>query len=131
MNAFLLNVPPNQNPGAATVHYSLCMKKRRCLLYIFWFVTMHYSISTDFSITLFGFLSSLAFNNRIEKLTLITKFRGPPIFGGGGPDAVLLLPEDRAGPLLTIGNLRLRNWMRSLDCVFSTANIHCRKFTIK
>ena len=46
------------------------------------FFTMHYSISTEFSITLFGFLSSLAFNNRIENLSLITKFRGPPIFGG-------------------------------------------------
>ena len=65
---------------------------------------MHYSISTDFSITLFGFLSSLAFNNRIENLTLITKFRGPlfsggPLFfGGGGPEAVPLLPPSRAGP---------------------------------
>ena len=37
---------------------------------------MHYFTSTDYSITLFGFLYSLAFNNRIENLTLITKFRG-------------------------------------------------------
>ena len=37
---------------------------------------MHYSISTKFSITLFSFLSSPALNNRIENLTLITKFRG-------------------------------------------------------
>ena len=37
---------------------------------------MHYFISTEFSITLFGFLSFLASNNRIENLTLITKFRG-------------------------------------------------------
>ena len=65
---------------------------------------MHYSIITDFSITLFGFLSSLAFNNRIENLTLITKFRGAPIFRGGhiclggGPEAVPLLPPSRAGP---------------------------------
>ena len=69
---------------------------------------MHYSISTDFSITLFGFLSSLDFNNRIENLTLITKFRAPVFFGGlyfsgnpyfsGGPEAVPLLPPSRAGP---------------------------------
>ena len=55
---------------------------------------MHYFISTDFSITLFGFLSSLAFNNRIENLTLITKL---PLFSGG-PEAVPLLPAGRAGP---------------------------------
>ena len=58
---------------------------------------MHYSISTDNSITLFGFLSSLAFNNRIENLTLITNFRGP-LFSGG-PEAVPLLPPGRAGPV--------------------------------
>ena len=76
--------PPNQNPGAATVHYILCMKKKACSLYIFRFSTMHYSISNDFSITLFGFLSSLAFYNWIENLTLITKFCGAPILMGGG-----------------------------------------------
>ena len=59
---------------------------------------MHYSISTDFLITLFGFLSSLGFNNRIENLTLITKFRWAPFFGGGwGPEAVPLLSPSRAG----------------------------------
>ena len=57
----LSDVPsPNQNPGYARA--------------------MHYSTSTDFSITLFVF-SSLAFNNRIENLTLITKFRGS-LFSG-------------------------------------------------
>ena len=68
--------PPNQNPGAATVHYSLCMKRKGVHCTFFRFFTMQYSISTEFSITLFGFLSSLAFNNRIENLTLITEFRG-------------------------------------------------------
>ena len=63
----------------------------------------HYSTSTAFSITLLGFLSSLAFNNQIENLTLIPKFRGPPYFRGGplfsgGPEAVPLLPAGRAGP---------------------------------
>ena len=98
--------PLNQNPGAATVHYSLCMKKKGCLLYIFRFVTIHNSISTDFSITLFGFLSSLAFNNRIENLTLITKFGGPYFLKGPlyfvGPEAVPLLPPSRAGPEIKI-----------------------------
>ena len=37
---------------------------------------MNYSITTEFSITLFGFLSSPALNNRIENLPLITKFWG-------------------------------------------------------
>ena len=59
---------------------------------------MHYYTSTDFSITLFGFLSYLAFNNRIENLILITKFRGPLFSGGGGPEAVALVPPGRAGP---------------------------------
>ena len=62
-------------------------------LYIFRFFlqcTTLLAVITVFSITLFGFLSSLAFNNRIENLTLIPKFRGPLIFGapyfrGGGP----------------------------------------------
>ena len=45
----------------------------------FSFVTMNFSISTDFSVTLFGFLSSLALNNRIENLTLMIKI------SGGGP----------------------------------------------
>ena len=58
-----------------------------------------YIISTDFSITLFGFLFSLAFNNRIENLTLMTKFRGPPIGGGGGPETMPLLPAGGAGPV--------------------------------
>ena len=57
---------------------------------------MHYTISTEFSITLYGFLFSLAFNNRIENLTLITKFWGP-LFSGG-PEAVPLLPAGRADP---------------------------------
>ena len=57
---------------------------------------MYYFTSTDFLITLFGYLSSLDFNNRIENLTLMTKFRGPPIFGG--PEAVPLLHPSRAGP---------------------------------
>ena len=61
------------------------------------------AVSTAFSITLFGFLSSLAFNNRIENLTLIPKFRGGPYFRGrglfsGGPEAVPLLSAGRAGP---------------------------------
>ena len=59
--------------------------------------------STNFFVTLFGFLSSLDFNNRIENLTLMTKFRGAPYFqrrplGGGVPEAVPLLPPSRAGP---------------------------------
>ena len=58
---------------------------------------MHYSTSTYFSITLLDFLSSLAFNNRIDNLTLITKFR-EPLFSGGGAEAVPLLPAGRAGP---------------------------------
>ena len=67
---------------------------------------MHYSTSAVFSITLFGFLCSLVFNNRIENLTLISNniisggplfSEGPPIFGGG-PEAVPLLPAGRAGP---------------------------------
>ena len=57
---------------------------------------MHYTISTEFLITLFGFLFSLAFNNRIENLTLITKFRGP-LFSGG-LETVPLLSAGRAGP---------------------------------
>ena len=72
-------------------------------LYIFRFVTIYYFTSTDFLITLFGYLSSLDFNNRIENLTLMTKFRGPPIFGGplfggGEPEAVPLWPPSRSGP---------------------------------
>ena len=56
--------------------------------------------STAFLITLFGFLSSLDFNNRIENLTLMTKNFGGPLFsGGGGPEAVPLLPPSRAGPV--------------------------------
>ena len=59
---------------------------------------MHYSTRALFLITLFGFLSSLAFNNRIENLTLISNktFLRAPIFGG--PEAVPLLPAGRAGP---------------------------------
>ena len=45
---------------------------------------MYYFTSTDFLITLFGYLSSLDFNNRIENLTLMKKFRGGPLFSGGG-----------------------------------------------
>ena len=41
---------------------------------------MYFFTSSDFVITLFGFISSLAFNNRIENLILMTKFRGAPIF---------------------------------------------------
>ena len=69
---------------------------------------MYFFTSSDFLITLFGFISSLAFNNRIENLILMTKFRGGPTFGGGayfplfsgegGPEAVPLLPPSRAGP---------------------------------
>ena len=66
---------------------------------------MYFFTSSDFLITLFGFISSLAFNNRIENLILMTKFRGPPLLsgaplfsGGGGPEAVPLLPPSRAGP---------------------------------
>ena len=64
---------------------------------------MNYSISTDFSITSFGFLFSLACDNRIENLTLMTKFRGAPYLRGGpyfrgDPEAVPLLPAGRAGP---------------------------------
>ena len=102
MNTFLLNVLPSQNPGAATVHYSLCMKKKGCLLYstfLVYLLTMHYFISSDFLITLFGFLSSLAFNNRIENLTLITKFQGPPIFGGALRQCFLCL---QVVPALTV-----------------------------
>ena len=61
---------------------------------------MHYSTSAAFSITLFSFLSFLAFNNRIENLTLIPKFLGAPCFRGG-PEAVPLLPAGRAGPANT------------------------------
>ena len=45
---------------------------------------MYYFTSTYFMIfiTLFGFLSSLNFNKRIENLTLLTKFRGAPYFRG-------------------------------------------------
>ena len=43
---------------------------------------MYYFTSTDFLITLFGYLSSFNFNNRVENLTLMTKFRGP-LFSGG------------------------------------------------
>ena len=51
------------------------------------------------SITLFGFLSSLAFNNRIEKFNTNNKISGGPYFQGGpGPEAVPLLPPSRAGP---------------------------------
>ena len=65
---------------------------------------MYCFTSTDFLITLFGYLSSLDFNNLIENLTLMTKFRGPPFswgprfVGGGGAEAVPLLPPSRAGP---------------------------------
>ena len=64
---------------------------------------MYYFTSTDILITLFGYLSSLDFNNRIENLTLMIKFRGAHIFGrgplfGGGTEAVPLLPPSRAGP---------------------------------
>ena len=58
---------------------------------------MYYFTSTDFLITLFGYISSLDFNNRIENLTLMTKFRDAPLFSGG-PEAVPLLPPSRAGP---------------------------------
>ena len=44
---------------------------------------MYYFTSTDFLITLFGYHSSLDFYNRIENLTRMTKFRGPPMGGGG------------------------------------------------
>ena len=70
---------------------------------------MHYSTSAVFSITLFVFLCSLVFNNRIENLTLISnnKISGAPYFrGGGGPEAVPLLPAGRAGPDLR-GNLNI------------------------
>ena len=68
---------------------------------------MYYFTSTDFVITLFGFLSSLDFNNRIENLTLMTKFRGAPYFRGGplfsgGPEAVPLLLPSRAGPVSNV-----------------------------
>ena len=43
---------------------------------------MYYFTSTDFLITLFGFLSCLDFNNRFGNLTLMTKFRGAPYFRG-------------------------------------------------
>ena len=43
---------------------------------------MYYFTSTDFLIILFGFLSSLDFNNRIQNFTLISKFRGAPYFRG-------------------------------------------------
>ena len=61
---------------------------------------MHYSTNAVFSIALFGFLSSLVFNNRIENLTLISnnKISGAPYFRGGGAEAVPLLPAGRAGP---------------------------------
>ena len=67
---------------------------------------MYFFTSSDFLITLFGFIYSLAFNNRIENLILMTNFRGallsggPPIFPyfRGGPEAVPLLPPSRAGP---------------------------------
>ena len=67
---------------------------------------MYFFTSSDFLITLFGFISSLAFNNRIENLILMTKFRGGPYFQGGGtifpyfrggPEAVPLLPPSPAG----------------------------------
>ena len=57
---------------------------------------MYYFTSTDFLITLFGYHSSLDFYNRIENLTRMTKFRGPPM--GGGAEAVPLMPPSRAGP---------------------------------
>ena len=44
---------------------------------------MYYFTSADVLITLFGYLSSLDFNNRIENLNLMTKFWGP-LFSGGG-----------------------------------------------
>ena len=66
--------------------------KERVYIVHFQFVTTNFSISTDFSITLFGFLSSLALNNRIENLTLMIKFRGGALFSGG-PKAVPLLPQ--------------------------------------
>ena len=50
---------------------------------------MHYSTSTNFSIILFVFLSSIAFNNRIENLTHNKIL--------GGHEAVPLLPAGRAG----------------------------------
>ena len=45
---------------------------------------MHYCTSAVFSITLFGFLSSLVCNNRIENLKLINnnKISGAPYFRG-------------------------------------------------
>ena len=90
--------PPNLIPRAAIVHYSFCMKRQGIYCTFLGFFTMHYFISTELSITLFGFLSSLAFNNRIENLTLITKFRwAPPLFSGD-PEAVPVLPAGRAGP---------------------------------
>ena len=65
---------------------------------------MYYFTSTGFLITLFGFLSSLSFNIRIENLKLLTKFRGDPYFRGdpifGDPQAVPLLPPSRAGPAI-------------------------------
>ena len=44
---------------------------------------MYYFTSIDFLITLFGYLSSLDFNNQIENLTLLSKFSGAPYFQGG------------------------------------------------
>ena len=61
---------------------------------------MYYFTSADVLITLFGYLSSLDFNNRIENLNLMTKFWGP-LFSGGGEawgSASSLLPPSRAGP---------------------------------
>ena len=72
---------------------------------------MYYFTSTDFLITLFGYLSSLDFNNRIENLTLRIKFRMPPIFGGGGAyfrgasEAVPLLPPSGTRPGYAITEL--------------------------
>ena len=67
---------PNQNPGTATVHYSLCIKRKGVLLYIFRFLQCTTLLALSFRLLYLGFLSSSALNNRIENLTLITKFRG-------------------------------------------------------
>ena len=62
------------------IYVAFVYVKKGCLLYVFRFCTMHYTINTEFSITLFGLFSSLF--NQIENLTLITKFQGAPIFWG-------------------------------------------------
>ena len=62
------------------------------------FFTMYFFTSSDFLIALFGFISSLAFNNRIENLILmsndkISGHRGAPTFGGPP-----IFPYFRGGP---------------------------------